>query len=182
MRHIDDSRIDPSTRLSRPQKYSNGSGVIQMLIRLADTTDAEQAASVLRRSIQELCVVDHGGEEHTLRHWLSNKTPESVGLWIEAPNDCVMVAEEDGIILGVGGASHAGEITLNYVAPEARFKSVSKSILTSLEAYLRDLGCPESTLTSTLTAHPFYISAGYEDVGEPEFWGKLFGQPMKKFL
>lgn len=153
-----------------------------MLIRSADVADAEQAASVLRRSIQELCALDHGGEEQTLRRWLSNKTPEIVRSWIEDADQRIVVAEEDDEILGVGGASHTGEITLNYVAPGARFKGVSKSILASLEAHLRDLGWAESTLTSTRTAHTFYLSAGYEDAGEPEFWGKLLGQPMKKSL
>ncbi|RCS21526.1 GNAT family N-acetyltransferase [Phyllobacterium salinisoli] len=153
-----------------------------MLIRSAKIADAEQVASVLRRSIQELCVLDHDGEDDTLRQWLSNKTPKIVGSWIEAPDQCVMLAEEDGAILGVGGASHAGEITLNYVAPESRFKGVSKSILASLEAYLRDLGWAQSTLTSTRTAHSFYVAAGYKDAGESEFWGKLLGQPMKKSL
>lgn len=153
-----------------------------MVIRPADIADAEQAASVLRRSIQELCFLDHDGEEHMLRQWLSNKTPENVRSWIEAPDQYMVVAEEDGIILGVGGAAHVGEIMLNYVAPEARFKGVSKSILASLEANLRDLGRTQSTLTSTRTAHAFYIAAGYVDAGEPEFWGKLPGQPMKKSL
>jgi hypothetical protein len=153
-----------------------------MLIRSADVADAEQAASVLRRSIQELCVFYHGGEEHMLRQWLSNKTPENVRSWIEAHDQCIVVAEKDDVILGVGGASHAGEITLNYVAPEARFRGVSKSILASLEIHLRDLGWTQSTLTSTRTAHDFYVAAGYDDAGEPEFWGKLLGQPMKKSL
>lgn len=87
-----------------------------MLIRPAEITDAGQAASVLRRSIHELCVPDHGGEEHTLRQWLSNKTPEIVSAWIADTDRCIIVAEQDGVFLGVGGASHAGEITLNYVA------------------------------------------------------------------
>lgn len=47
-----------------------------MLIRSADVADAEQVASVLRRSIQELCVLDHGGYEKTPRQWRSNNTQE----------------------------------------------------------------------------------------------------------
>ncbi len=153
-----------------------------MLIRPATVTDAEAAASVLSRSIRELCTLDHGGDEQALGQWLGNKTPNKVRSWIEAPDGRIVVAEEGGLILGVGGASRGGVITLNYVAPEARFKGVSKAILASLEACLRNQGCTQSTLTSTRTAHVFYLAAGYEDAGEPQFWGRLPGQPMKKSL
>jgi GNAT superfamily N-acetyltransferase len=122
-----------------------------MVIRVADAKDAEQTALVVRRSIEALCVLDHGGEEQTLRMWLNNKTPENVRTWITSPTQHILLAEENGNLLGVGGASSAGEITLNYVAPEARFKGVSKSILAALESYLHDLGYGESKLTSTQT-------------------------------
>lgn len=153
-----------------------------MLIRPADVADAEEAASVLRRSIRELCVLDHGGDAQALDQWLGNKTPGHVRSWIEAPDGRIVVAKGDGVVFGVGGASRGGVITLNYVAPEVRFKGVSKAILASLEAYLRDQECAQSTLTSTRTAYAFYLAAGYEDAGQPEFWGKLPGQPMKKSL
>jgi GNAT superfamily N-acetyltransferase len=153
-----------------------------MLVRSADVDDAEEVASVLRRSVRDLCVLDHAGDEHALQQWLGNKTPENVRSWIEAADRYIVLAEENGSVLGVGGASHGGEIILNYVAPDARFKGVSKSILGSLEAYLRGLGLARSTLTSTRTAHRFYLAMGYEDVGDPELWRELAGQPMRKSL
>ncbi len=76
-----------------------------MLIRPALAADAEQAASVLRRSISELCVADHGDDPGVLGQWLRNKTPDTVRVWIEAPDRQILVAEEDGILLGVGAAS-----------------------------------------------------------------------------
>ncbi|SFM99528.1 hypothetical protein SAMN05192571_11155 [Pleomorphomonas diazotrophica] len=82
-----------------------------MLIRPAIPADAEQAAAVLRRSIRDLCIADHHGDAEILREWLSNKTPDNVRLWIKAPDRLIVVAEDNGAILGVGGASGAGEIT-----------------------------------------------------------------------
>ena len=111
---------------------------------------------------------------------MSDKTSANVGSWIEDPDQHVIVAEQDGLLVGVGGASGAGKITLNYVAPEARFRGVSKSILASLEAHLRWRGFAHSMLTSTRTALHFYLSAGYEEMGEPETWSSLVGQPMRK--
>lgn len=153
-----------------------------MLVRPALAADAEQAASVLRRSISELCVADHGDDPRVLGQWLRNKTPDTVRIWIEAPDRQILVAEEDGILLGVGAASQAGEIILNYVAPEARFRGVSRALVRTLEAYLRDLGRTESRLTSTRTAHAFYLSMGYADAGDLDTSTTVPGQPMRKSL
>jgi hypothetical protein len=49
-----------------------------MLIRHAKIEDARAACAILRRSIVELCHVDHGGDEVLLGKWLSNKTVENV--------------------------------------------------------------------------------------------------------
>lgn len=153
-----------------------------MLIRPATVNDAEEAASIMRRSIRELCTLDHGEDAAVLAQWLRNKTAESVGSWIEARDRCLLVAEDGGRIVGVGSASKAGEIVLNYVAPEARFRGTSKSVVRALEAYLRDQGCAESRLVSTRTAHAFYLSLGYQDEGEAERGGAVAGQPMRKSL
>ncbi|WP_244617249.1 GNAT family N-acetyltransferase [Pleomorphomonas diazotrophica] len=71
---------------------------------------------------------------------------------------------------------------LNYVTPEARFRGISKAILRSLEAYLRDLVHTECRLTSTETAHAFYLAMGYGDAGEPDLRRSVSGRPMHKLL
>jgi GNAT superfamily N-acetyltransferase len=154
-----------------------------MRVRKATAEDAEDACAVLRRSIEDLCVADHGGDPSAIQAWLANKTPESVLSWLGAPGQHMVVAEEeDGTIVGVGAATSAGEITLNYVSPDARFRGVSKAVLTALEAYVRDQGLARSTLSSTRTAHRFYRTAGYTDAGDPQTWGRLSCQPMAKTL
>lgn len=153
-----------------------------MKLRIAKEDDAGDACAVLRRSIEELCVIDHGNDAHTMQRWLANKTPENVRSWISAPGQRVVVAEENGQIFGVGAATAAGEITLNYVAPEARFRGVSKAILAELERYLREQGRTRSTLSSTQTAYRLYQAAGYRDAGKPQTWCKGSCQPMAKNL
>jgi len=152
------------------------------MIRAAILDDAEQAIDVIRRSIQELCLSDHRGEEDVLQMWLENKTAENFRLWLGLGNQRILVAEQDGKISAVGGASRRGEIMLNYIAPNARFRGVSKTMLVALEQYLADEGHDRITLTSTETARRFYRSRGYVDAGVPEFWGKLPGYPMAKLL
>jgi GNAT superfamily N-acetyltransferase len=46
----------------------------------------------------------------------------------------LLVAVERYTILAVGSVTDAGEITLNYVSPDARFRGVSRALLGALEA------------------------------------------------
>lgn len=74
-----------------------------------------------------------------------------------------------------------GEITLNYVSPEARFQGVSKTLVAALERRARERGSIRCTLSSTKTARRFYLDAGYTDNGTPQCaFGMLSCFPMAK--
>jgi hypothetical protein len=92
-----------------------------MKIREARVEDAKAACVVLRRSITELCHKDHGNDKVFLSKWLANKTPENVAEWIADSDSYTFVAEESGVIVGVGAMKNSGQITLNYVSPDSRF-------------------------------------------------------------
>ena len=132
-----------------------------MEIRDAVAEDAHAACQVLRRSITELCVADHENDPTILTRWLSNKTPEIVASWIASPNNSSLVATECGTIRAVGSVTNAGEVTLNYVSPDARFRGVSRALLGALEARAIERGNARCTLTSTETARRFYLANGY---------------------
>jgi hypothetical protein len=136
--------------------------------------EATEACAVIRQSIEELCLADHDGAPSVLGPWLANKTPETVRGWIESnPSGVIGAVSLDGIG-GVGGLLPGGKISLNYVAPWARFRGVSKGLVRDLEARAAAQGEAYCSLISTLTAHTFYLALGYEDVGEPvcSFGGK----------
>jgi GNAT superfamily N-acetyltransferase len=152
-----------------------------MEIRAACTEEAEQACAVIRRSIKELCHADHQGDAPTLSLWLANKTAENMRLWIA--QTYVFVAAEQGQMLGVGAMNGSGEITLNYVFPDARFRGISKGLLQRLELQATDLGIQRITLQSSLTALRLYESAGYRRSGPPtKGFGITFCHPMIKNL
>ena len=132
-----------------------------MQIRTADPQDAAAACAMVRRSIIELCVADHADDPAILAAWLANKTPADVEAWIANPDNFILLATEGEIILGVGAVTRQGEIILNYVSPDARFRGISKALLRELEAKAAALGNGVCTLTSTLTARAFYVSGGY---------------------
>jgi GNAT superfamily N-acetyltransferase len=134
-----------------------------MEIRNAGLGDAAAAAELLRRSITELCVADHRNDPAILAPWLRNKTPESLAAWIERPSNSVLVAVRTTTLLGIGIVTDQGEITLNYVSPDARFQGVTRALLAAMEARALARGNVAVALTSTVTARRFYLSAGYLD-------------------
>lgn len=154
-----------------------------MEIRQAVIEDAPAACDVLRRSIVELCVADHHNDPAILDRWLANKTPEIVASWITKPGNTVLVAVGDGAILGVGSVTDAGEITLNYVSPDARFRGVSRAVIDGLEQQAMKQGNTRCHLLSTETARGFYHQAGYTEDGPPVGkFGSTGSYPMSKLL
>jgi GNAT superfamily N-acetyltransferase len=137
----------------------------------------------MRRSIAELCAADHGNDEAILARWLGNKTAEIFQSWIAEPGSSVLVAIEHGRILAVGAVTDAGNVTLNYVSPDARFRGVSRGLLAALEARAVERGNSRCTLTSTETARRFYRANGYTDDGPPVgVFGTSSGYPMSRPL
>ena len=152
----------------------------QLTIRRADLGDIEAMSRVLSASITELCEADHGNDPDKLAAWTRNKTPEGVAAMLANPRGRLFVAELDGVIVAVGAVSSTGEITLNYVAPTARFKGVSKAMLAALEEELRALGFAEGRLEATATARQFYEATGWIADG-PQAEGRMVnGYPMRK--
>lgn len=153
-----------------------------MIIRDATPADAAQACRVIRASIAYLCAADHKQNPDILARWLANKTPENVAAWADAAGHSLLLAIEDDAILAVGGVRDDGEITLNYVAPAARFRGASAAVLKALEARAIGRGSIRTTLFSTETAHRFYLTRGYRDTGPPEWKFGAAAYPMAKTL
>jgi Acetyltransferase (GNAT) domain len=102
----------------------------KMHVRDACEQDAEICCSVVRRTL--LCILDHQGEAASLELWLANKTAANMRRWVCEHH--VLVAVEATTIAGVAAMTSLGEIILNYVSPDARFRGVSKALLRGLEA------------------------------------------------
>jgi len=151
-------------------------------VRDATSADAEAACAVLQASIIELCAADHNHDPVLLERWLANKQPEIVAGWIAQTDRSVLVAvDDDDAILAVGSVNDTGEITLNYVSPQARFRGVSRALLAALEARAAERGNTACRLHSSETAHRFYLANGYIDDGEPiRKFGMNSGYPMSK--
>ena len=151
-----------------------------MMIRDALPEDAAAACEVMRRSIVELCVPDHRNDPEILQRWLSNKTPEIFKSWIRS-DDVSLVAVDRAGIVAVGCVTDAGEITLNYVSPDARFRGVSTAMLDALERRAREHGNGRCKLNSTEAALRFYLARGYSQDGPGDGnFGTNSAYPMSK--
>ena len=159
----------------------SATGAASVAIRDAAPDDAGAACRILRESISQLCIADHHNDPVILTAWLANKTPEIVAAWAAQNGNSLLLAVEGDAVLAVGSVTDAGEITLNYVAPGARFRGISRALLSALEARAAERGNKRCKLTSTETAHRFYRSAGYIDDGVPTGkFGTSSGYPMSK--
>ena len=153
-----------------------------MKIVVAEEVHAEAICDIVRRSILQLCREDHRGDPEVLQRWLSGKTPESVRGWILDPANYMVIAVRGEEPVGAGCINANGEVTLNYVLPEARFCGVSSAIISALEAHARTAGHRRVALDSTTTARSFYEDRGYRSRGPH---GSKFGLatwPMMKSL
>jgi GNAT superfamily N-acetyltransferase len=137
-------------------------------IQLAESADADKMAVLLRRSIVELCDLDHCSDAEKFQPWLTNKTAENVQRWIAGPGRVFCATDQDRRLVGVGMGAPNGEVLLNYVLPEARFLGVSKALMSAIENYFCEVGVAISTLKSTGTAEKLYRSIGYQETGEVE--------------
>src|SRR5258708_33945567 len=97
-------------------------------VRKAEPKDAAAAAEVLRRSITELCTLDHHGDADTLAKWLANKTPRDFLSWLAKENHFFVVAEANAQKKGVGLLHRAGEKSVCYVPPRAQGTGSGKAI------------------------------------------------------
>ena len=152
-------------------------------VRQAEQQDAEAAICVVRRSIAELCVTDHHGDEETLARWLANKTPETFRSWLSNPDNFCVVAASGGDLFGVGLLRRSGQVLLFYLAPGSQRQGIGRAIHVALEARAIQWALPFLQLESTADARHFYEALGYRATDEPVHkYGVLQCFPYQKHL
>jgi GNAT superfamily N-acetyltransferase len=155
---------------------------MSLVIRRAGPTDVPGMSAVLTASIIELCAADHGGDPEAIAAWTRNKSEAGVAGMLANPGLQIFVAEHDTGIVAVGAVTSDGTVSLNYVAPAARFAGISSAMLARLELALVELGHHEGRLESTRTAQAFYAARGWLADG-PQASGRVVnGYPMRKLL
>lgn len=153
-----------------------------LAIRRAVPSDIPAMSAVLTASITELCAADHADDATAIAAWTRNKTEPGVAAMLANPDQQIYVAEREGQVVGVGAVTSGGAISLNYVAPSARFTGVSSAMLARLETAIAAMGHAEARLESTSTARTFYQSRGWIADGPQAIGRMVNGYPMRKQL
>jgi GNAT superfamily N-acetyltransferase len=135
-------------------------------IRKAVPGDALAACALLRRSIEEGCRDDHGGQPAVLDSWLGNKTPANVGAWFSSPSNFAIVAQSEGELVGLCLLTQAGKVALCYVLPEALRCGVGRALLAAMEEQARAWSISKLHLHSPAGASAFFERHGYLNAGK----------------
>ena len=153
-----------------------------MTIRRAQPIDANALASLLIRSIRELCGPDYDMDESLIGPWCANKTPENMLAWMANPNSYFIVVEDEGMIRGTGNVTKTGHIVLCYLLPGEQGKGYGAALLNAMIEFARESGVAEMTLESTRTAREFYLHHGFDEVDEVKCAGSVPGYKMSMKL
>ena len=157
---------------------------LQWVVRPALTEDADAVRETWTRSIREVCLLDHRGDEAVIHKWCANKTADNRSEWFREADALWRVASDERRgILGVACLHLSGEVRACYVRPDALRERIGSALLACLENEARARGLEQLVLHSTETALAFYRGAGYVREGEPVLhFGVVRAYPMKKAL
>ena len=143
------------------------------MIRPAKPEDAEAIASLIIRSIREVCGPDYGNDEELLSFWCKNKTAENMRRGIQDPNNYWIVAAEGHIVVGTALLSVSGKVVLCFLLPEYLGRGIGKAMLNDLITKASELGIRKLVLESTRTARNFYKRNGFIELGEIDWMGRV---------
>jgi putative acetyltransferase len=76
-------------------------------------------------------------------------------------HDNAVVAEKDGIIVGIGTLKNIGYFDLLYVHKDYQRIGVANLIADKIEMYFRSKGITTVTTDASITARPFFENRGY---------------------
>lgn len=134
-------------------------------IRPAVADDGPVISNIFERAVLAQAEPFYSPEQTA--HWSQAMTPDH---FLNRFNSSFMtVAELDGKIVGFTGLeAETGYVTLCYTDPDFMGQGIGKAQLEALEDRARSLGLTRIHLSSSLNAQGFYLSQGFQSLGEEE--------------
>jgi putative acetyltransferase len=101
---------------------------------------------------------------HVIEAWVHPITDSSLAaLSGNRDNEIRLIAEEDGVPLGIGALVLAtSELRACYVLPSAARRGCGSAIVKEIERIAREHGVRRLDLVASINAEPFYAAHGYE--------------------
>ena len=138
-----------------------------MEIRRTRDEDYVEMADLRKNTIRSVNANDY--PEHVIHTWSS--TLEADDLRAGASQFKRLVALAGNDIVGFCYHTFAFEISLVYVHKDHLRKGVGSSLLKVAEYSLKDLGCLQIRIESSITARAFYETHGYEVIERTPYCG-----------
>jgi putative acetyltransferase len=138
-------------------------------IRPAKSADARGILESHYSAVHVTAAKDYSLEAR--RAWAAPVTPERIDQYSRnaLPNETTVVADVDGRIAGFGVIIESNnELRAVYVSAEFANQGIGSSILRALERLAKQKGCRELHMDSSLTAAPFYLHHGYDELERAE--------------
>jgi putative acetyltransferase len=141
----------------------------QINVRFAKSEDARGILEAHYSAVHETAAKDYPLEIR--RRWSTPVTLKRIDEYLRnaLPNETTVVADVDGKIAGFGVIIESNnELRAVYVAAEFGNQGVGSALLRELERLAKERGCRELHMDSSLTAAPFYLHHGYEELGRAD--------------
>lgn len=134
-----------------------------LVIRPAVSNDSVTIIDIHSRSIRALCSGDYSKEQ--LDAWIGKRTPDHVASRIVSLP--FYVAELKGKLVGYAVYNpRTTELTSIYVDPDFSRQGIASRLMELLASDARRKGLTTLWLDASLTAVPFYESAGFKSIKE----------------
>jgi putative acetyltransferase len=137
----------------------------QIDIRFARSEDARGILETHYSAVHGTAARDYPLEIR--RRWSTPVTHERIDQYVRnaLPNETTVVADLDGKIAGFGVIIESNnELRAVYVSAEFGNRGIGSALLQELERLAKERGCRELNMDSSLTAAPFYLHHGYEEL------------------
>ncbi len=146
-----------------------------IILREYHSEDCTEIMQLFYDTIHSVNAADYN--ENQLNAWAPKLKDNDIAYWDSRfLQDHAVVAEKDGIIVGIGTSKSAGYFDMLYVHKDYQRIGVATLIADRIEKYFRSNGVMTLTTDASITAKPFFENRGYVVIKEQtvETRGQLF--------
>lgn len=133
-----------------------------MIIRKYTASDLEAVSTLFYNSVHAISKTICSQEE--LDAW-APKTFD-VARWKTLENNYSLIAEINGVVVGIADLTDGGEVDRVYVHKDYQRQGVGSALLQALELEAKRRGLKVVTASCSKVANPFFLAHGYHKTGE----------------
>ena len=135
-------------------------------IRALKESDIKACVELFHETVHTVNAKDYSPEQ--LNVWAPKEISHKDNRWQTLLDNIALIAENDDQIVGFGDMTHGGYLDRLYVHKDYQRQGIALAIVSKLEAQAKMNGVKEITTEASITAKPYFESAGYFVVNEQQ--------------